>query len=317
MKHCLVTGSNGFLGSALTHILTQHDIKITAAVRNQNLLSPVKTVSVGDVSGETCWNTALLGVDVVLHTVARISLPTDSINSLAEFREVNTLGTMNLAKQAVTAGVKRFIFISTVKVNGESTSSNKPFTADDVHNPQDPYGVSKSEAETQLLALGQATGMEIVIIRPPLVYGPGVKANFAALLNLASKGLPLPFARFDHNRRSMVSVDNLVDLLITCIDHPNAGNQVFLVSDDHDLSTAELISKLSKACGKSGFMLPIPIIFFQLIARLIGKQKFIDRLTGSLRVDINKTKELLNWTPSQSVDVGFKIAADAFLKGKK
>jgi UDP-glucose 4-epimerase len=312
----LITGATGFLGQ---HILKAVEKTSTTIVlgrnRPDNYLGEFIQYDLKDTSNLAL---NLQEVDVVIHSAARAHIMNDvSLNPLVEYRLVNTEATLNLAKSAVDSGVKRFIFISSIKVNGESTSSDKSFTADDVHHPQDPYGISKSEAEVQLFSLGLQTGMEIVIIRPPLVYGPGVKANFASLLNLASKGLPLPFACFDQNKRSMVSVDNLVDLIITCIDHPKAANQVFLVSDDYDLSTADLISKLSKVCGKSGFMLPIPVILFNFLAKVIGKQDFIERLSGSLSVDISKTKQLLNWTPPQSVDEGFKKTADAFLKSKK
>jgi UDP-glucose 4-epimerase len=314
----LITGYNGFVGGELVTFLTNDGYDIFGLGRSQPR-AELNSFYEHDLSFvHSDFSNALVDVGVLIHCAARVHLMNDDSNGpLESYRKVNTHGTLNLAKQAAQSGVKRFIFISSIKVNGESTSLDEPFTADDVHNPQDPYGMSKSEAETQLLALGQETGMEIVIIRPPLVYGPGVKANFASLLNLASKGLPLPFACFNQNSRSMVSVDNLVDLIITCIDHPKAANQVFLVSDDYDLSTADLIVKLSISCGKSGFMLPIPIIFFQSIAKVIGKQDFIERLSGSLRVDISKTKQLLNWTPPQSVDEGFKKTADAFLKSKK
>jgi UDP-glucose 4-epimerase len=319
MDKILITGATGFVGSVLLADLKKSsNVNVISTARKGYKSVYDDSVVVGEINDSTDYSAAIDGVDVVIHCAARVHVMNDTaLDPLLIFREVNTYGTLNLAKQAAQAGVKRFIFISSIKVNGESSSIDKPFTAEDVHHPQDPYGISKSEAETQLLALGQETGMEIVIIRPPLVYGPGVKANFSSLLNLASKGLPLPFACFNQNRRSMVSVDNLVDLIITCIDHPKAANQVFLVSDDHDLSTADLISKLTKACGKSGFMLPIPIILFKFLARVIGKQNFMERLTGSLRVDISKTKSLLNWVPPQSVEDGFKVTADAFLKSNK
>ncbi|UJF23147.1 UDP-glucose 4-epimerase family protein [Shewanella sp. OMA3-2] len=312
----LITGATGFVGTTVSLALNELGYTITEIGRRFSGLNhkffPV------EFDDETEALNALVGIDIVVHMAARAHVMKDStINPLQSYRLVNTYGTLKLARQAASFGVKRFIFISSIKVNGESTSLDKSFTADDVHHPQDAYGISKSEAETQLLALGQQTGMEIVIIRPPLVYGPGVKANFASLLNLASKGLPLPFACFNQNKRSMVSVDNLVNLIITCIEHPNAANQVFLVSDDEDLSTADLISRLSKACGKSGFMLPIPVSVFSICAKILRKKDFIDRLSGSLTVDISKTKTLLSWSPPLSVDEGFKKTADAFLLSKK
>jgi UDP-glucose 4-epimerase len=314
-RKLLITGYTGFVGNALLPHFPKCSLVL---ISRQDATSEHGNVYCKQMDAHEKFGDCLEGVSVIVHCAARVHIMNDKAeNPIAAFKEVNTLGTLNLARQAAAAGVKRFILISSIKVNGESSSIDKPFTAEDVHHPQDPYGISKSEAETQLLDLGQETGMEIVIIRPPLVYGPGVKANFASLLNLASKGWPLPFACFNQNKRSMVSVDNLVDLIITCIDHPKAANQVFLVSDDYDLSTADLISKLSKASGKSGFMLPIPVTLFKFFAKVIGKQDFIERLSGSLRVDISKTKQLLNWIPPQSVDNGFKKTADAFLKSKK
>jgi UDP-glucose 4-epimerase len=312
----LLTGVTGFLGKYFYNTFPEHVLHVIG--RQDPSLGFSNNYFKLDINKDTDFLSALIGIEIVVHCAARVHMMDDlALNPLESFRAINTNGTLNLAKQAADLGVKRFVFISSIKVNGESTLPEKAFTADDVHHPQDPYAISKSEAECQLLALGQKTGMEVVIIRPPLVYGPGVKANFASLLNLASKGLPLPFACFNNNKRSMVSVDNLVDLIITCIEHPKAANQVFLVSDDDDLSTTDIIKKLSRACGNSGFMLPIPVVLFKLIAILIGKQDFIDRLSASLRVDISKTKELLDWIPPQSVNDGFKKTAEAFLKSKK
>lgn len=233
------------------------------------------------------------------------------------YREVNTFGTINLAKQAIQAGVKRFIFISSIKANGEITEVDMPFKSDDKRSPKDGYGLSKSEAEEQLLKLAEETGLEVVIIRPTLVYGPGVKANFASLMNLVSKGIPLPFGCITNNKRSLVSVDNLVDLIITCIDHPKAANQVFLVSDDHDVSTSAMVREMAKALGKATWQLPVPIWCYNLTGKLFNKSDVVDRLTGSLQVDITHTKETLGWIPPQSLEEGFKQTADAFLQSKK
>lgn len=312
-----LTGGNGFLGSYIKQYLTESDSNLLLIGRTPSALMDVDDILIDTINSETSYNFISVP-NVLIHCAARAHIMDDSSDDpLAEYRTVNTAGTLNLARQAAEAGVKRFIFISSIKVNGESTSHSGAFTADDERNPLDPYGVSKSEAEIQLLVLAEETGMEVVIIRPPLIYGPGVKANFASLLNLVSKGLPLPFACINNNKRSMVSVDNLVDLIMTCIEHPNAANQVFLVSDDDDLSTAKMVNKLAKTCGKSGWMLPVPLMLFQLVGRVLGKTDVINRLTGSLHVDISKTKTLLNWTPIMSVDEGFKKTADAFLQNKK
>ncbi|EMP95096.1 UDP-glucose 4-epimerase [Vibrio paracholerae 87395] len=236
---------------------------------------------------------------------------------LTLYREVNTAGTVNLAKQAIDSGVKRFIFISTIKVNGEGTLVGCPFKTEDNHAPEDDYGLSKSEAEKQLVAIAKDSGMEVVIIRPTLVYGPGVKANFASLMNLVSKGIPLPFGCITKNKRSLVSVDNLVDLIITCIDHHKAANQVFLVSDDHDVSTSEMVREMAIALDKPTWQLPVPIWCYKLAGKLFNKSDVVDRLIGSLQVDISHTKETLDWAPPQTLQEGFKKTAEAFLSSKK
>ncbi|WP_367576982.1 NAD-dependent epimerase/dehydratase family protein [Pseudoalteromonas agarivorans] len=251
----------------------------------------------------------LSGAKVLIHCAARVHIMNDnSENPIDEFRAVNTKGTLNLATQAAQAGVKRFIFISTIKVNGESTTGRKPFNEQEC-SPEDPYGVSKAEAEQQLQALGQQTGMEIVIIRPPLVYGEGVKANFASLMRLVNKGFPLPFRSINKNKRSLVSVYNLVDLIKVCVEHPNAANKVFLVSDDHDLSTAEMVQLMAKVQGKSNVALPVPTTLFSIAGSILGKKHVVDRLIGSLQVDITHTKDTLKWTPPYSVEDSFKLSA--------
>ena len=241
----------------------------------------------------------------------------DSVDALEEYREVNTLGTMNLAKQAVASGVKRFIFISTIKVNGESTSLEYPFQASDPRDPDDFYGQSKAEAEVKLLELAYNTGLEVVIIRPPLVYGPGVKANFASLLNLVNRGIPLPFGRISTNLRSLISITNLVDLISCCIEHPKAVNQVFLASDDHDLSTKGIILNMCKALEKPNRMFPVPIFFYRIAGKMFKKEDVCERLIGSLQVDITNTKELLSWTPPQKIEDGFKDVVSTYIKRNK
>jgi nucleoside-diphosphate-sugar epimerase len=237
----------------------------------------------------------------------------DSSEPLEEFREVNTYGTLNLAQQAADAGVKRFIFISTIKVNGESTELDYPFKPDNKFIPTDPYGLSKYEAEIGLHKIAKETGMEIVIIRSPLVYGPGVKANFASMMKWVNKGLPLPLGGIKRNKRSLVSVENLVDLIITCIDHPNAANETFLVSDDEDVSTGGLLKNMAVALNVPSRLLPISASWFYFIAKLIRKPAISQRLCGSLQVDISKTQELLNWKPPYSSSECMKKTADAFL----
>ncbi|WP_281547017.1 SDR family oxidoreductase [Pseudoalteromonas sp. PAR1] len=305
MSHILVTGYSGFVGSLLCKELKNtHQLHLLGRKD-----SDCGVIFRSNIDSSANFSEALTGVDCVIHSAARVHVMNDdSIDPLAEFKAVNTYGTLNLANQAMQAGVKRFIFISSIKVNGESTTGSLPFNATDHPAPEDPYGISKAEAEQQLLELGKQTGMEIVIIRPPLVYGEGVKANFASLMRLVGKGLPLPFRLIKNNKRSLVSVYNLVDLIKVCIDHPNAANQVFLASDDHDLSTAEMVALMSKVQNKRNLALPVPVWCFNLAGKLFGKKDVIDRLTGSLQLDITHTKNILNWTPPYSVEHGFKLA---------
>ncbi|PSU64868.1 UDP-glucose 4-epimerase [Photobacterium phosphoreum] len=307
----IMTGGSGFVGLRVLNKLKKHDV--INFTRNPVSNNDCKYELGNEINSLTIFDS----VDVIIHCAARVHIMDDtSTNPLDDYREVNTKGTLNLARQAVEAGVKRFIFISSIKVNGESTQLDKPFKFDDKRSPEDFYGQSKSEAEEQLLQLAEETGLEVVIIRPTLVYGPGVKANFASLLNLVSKGLPLPFGCIKDNKRSLVSVDNLVNLIITCIDHPKAANQVFLVSDDNDVSTSEMVQQMAKALGKSQWQLPIPTACYRLAGRVVGKEDVINRLLGSLQVDITHTKETLGWKPPQTLEDGFKQTADAFLQSK-
>lgn len=310
----LITGSNGFLASYLLKNNPQLDVRLIDRNNNKHSRSDFFKASINSC---TTYIDVLEDIKTVIHCAARVHLMNDESNDpLNDYREVNTAGTMNLARQAMEAGVKRFIFISSIKVNGESTQLGHPFSSSDTRSPADFYGQSKSEAEEQLLQYAVETGLEVVIIRPTLVYGPGVKANFASLLKLVSKGVPLPFGCITSNKRSLVSVTNLVDLIVTCIDHPKAVNQVFLVSDDNDVSTASMVKHMSKALGKSNTMLSVPLWCYQIIAKLTRKQDVVNRLLGSLQVDITHTKKTLGWEPPQTIEEGFKETADAFLLNK-
>lgn len=306
MKRLLVTGYSGFVGNKLASQL-QGGYQLNLLGRKSSNLGCVYTHNIDSISS---YADALLNIDVVVHCAARVHIMDDVVSDpINEFRAVNTQGTLNLAKQAAQAGVKRFIFLSSIKVNGESTSGKAPFTASDNAAAEDPYGISKAEAEQQLLELGKQTGMEIVIIRPPLIYGEGVKANFASLMRFVGKGLPLPFRAIKNNKRSLVSVYNLVDLIKVCIEHPKATNQVFLASDDCDLSTAEIVALMAKVQGKKNLALPVPVWCFKLAGKTLNKADVIDRLTGSLQLDISHTKSTLGWIPPYSVEHGFKLAA--------
>jgi len=309
----LVTGANGFVGRALCKALHQSSYQVRTATRtNKHQTSPDQFL-VGDIIATTQWEQVLPDINVVIHLAARVHVMNDqAVDPLSEFRKVNVAGTLNLARQAAMAGVKRFIFISSIKVNGESTAANHPFSADDIPAPADAYGISKREAEDALRLLAEETGLEVVIIRPPLVYGPGVKANFLSMMRWLHKGLPLPLGNID-NKRSLVALDNLVDLIATCVDHPAAANQTFLVSDDEDLSTSGLLHRMAKALGKTAWLLPFPGWLLTMVAGLIGKKAVAQRLCDSLQVDITKTRQVLNWTPPINVDEGLRRVAQKYL----
>ena len=309
----LLTGATGFIGSSILSSAKSLGINLRTVIRegahptnNSNFKDPV---IVSSIDGETDWHDALVGVNIVIHCAARAHIMHDLVDDpLAEYCKVNVSGTLNLARQSVLAGVKRFIFLSTIKVNGSHTQTGNKFKSEDIPNPEDAYAISKFEAEQLLLELSAKTGIEVVIIRPPLVYGRGVKANFQSLMKLVCNGLPLPLAAVNDNRRSLVGVDNLVDLIITCINHPAAANQVFLVSDDEDLSTAELLNRMYKANGTPNRLFTLPLWFLNLCATMINRKSLYARLCGSLQVDICKSKELLGWTPPVSVDEGLRRA---------
>jgi UDP-glucose 4-epimerase len=263
---------------------------------------------VGDLTSYNDWGHALKGISVVVHAAARVHVMNDTATDpLIEFRRVNLQGTLNLARQAATSGVRRFVFISSIKVNGEATVLGSPFFADDVPTPLDAYGVSKMEAEQGLRQIAADTGMEVVIIRPPLVYGPGVKANFAALMRAVQRGWLLPLGAV-YNQRSLVALDNLVDFIITCTTHPLAANQTFLVSDGQDLSTTQLIREMAQAAGVTARLLPVPVPWLRAAARVLGKADSVDRLCGNLQVDISKARTLLGWMPPVSVTEGLRRA---------
>jgi nucleoside-diphosphate-sugar epimerase len=324
----LVTGATGFVGTALVKRLRDAGrfvVRVAVRLEASSLPLEVEHVLIGDLTTVTVWPSALAGVGAVVHLAARVHVMRDSaIDPLVEFRRVNVEGTLNLARQAAAAGVRRFIFLSTVKVNGEGVSPTRNFQPlshrergaykeTDLPGPEDAYGISKHEAEVGLSEIAAETGMEVVIIRPPLVYGPGVKANFHALLRAVARRIPLPFGAI-HNRRSLVALDNLVDLIITCINHPAAANQTFLVSDGEDLSTTELIRRMACALGRSARLIPVPRMVLMAGATLLGKREVAQRLCGSLQVDITKAREVLGWTPPVSVDEGLRRTAEHYLQ---
>ena len=314
----LLTGANGFLGSRLaTALQSKPDVNLTAAVRRHIEIPAAHIVEVQGLEANTDWLTALTGQQVVIHTAARAHIMNEEVaDPLAEYRRVNVDGTLNLARQAASVGVKRFIFISSIKVNGEQTPLGHPFTADDTPSPEDAYGISKWEAEQGLQQLASETGMEVVIIRPPLVYGPGVKANFLSLLKLSATGLPLPFGSVN-NKRSMVYVGNLVDLIVRCIDHPSAANETFLVSDGNDVSLRSLLNMMRSAMGRSARLVPVPVGVFKLAGALTGKRSVVDRLVGDLQVDSSKARSLLRWVPPYTVEQGIAATVADFMRKDK
>jgi nucleoside-diphosphate-sugar epimerase len=327
MSKVLVTGATGFVGRPLVDILIDANCDIIALVRERSLSLPeqVIQVPVGDLIAWSDMNTSikskikklLSDVDVVIHLAARVHVMADNSNDpLAGFREVNTYGTLNLAEQAAAVGVKRFIFISSIKVNGESTELCVPFRPDDTCMPEESYGLSKHEAEVGLRIIANKTGMEVIIIRPPLVYGPNVKANFTSMMKWLNKGVPLPFGAI-YNKRSLVALDNLVSFIMHCIDHPKAANEVFLISDGEDVSTTQLLQKVARVLGKKPSLIPVPVIWMTFTARFVGKGDVATRLFGSLYVDSSKARDLLGWEPVITMDEQLKKTADAYLKNEK
>ena len=305
----LVTGANGFVGLAVLQRLNViSGLQALGSLRQAAGFTGTPVIEVGDLTAQTDWSLALAGAGVVVHLAARVHVMHDTAaDLLTAFRAVNVDGTLKLARQAAAAGIKRFVFVSSVKVNGESTLLGRAFTEANAPNPHDAYGQSKLEAEQGLRQLSADTGMEVVIIRPPLVYGPGVKANFATLMRAVQGGWPLPLGAA-HNQRSLVALDNLVDFIVTCITHPQASNQTFLVSDGQDLSTTELVRGMAQAAGVSARLLPVPVWALQAGASLLGKGDAVQRLCGNLQVDMSKARSLLGWVPPVTVEEGLRRA---------
>jgi nucleoside-diphosphate-sugar epimerase len=312
----LVTGANGFIGQAVCADLSARGYHVLGTVRKSSeevQSDAMQHLVMGSIDEHTDWSAALSGVDSVVHLAARVHLMRETAaDPLAEFRRCNVALTLNLARQAAKAGVKRFIFVSSIKVNGENTPFGQPFSADDVPRPLDPYGVSKHEAEQALLQLARQTGLEVVIIRPPLVYGPGVKANFSLMMRWLLKGVPLPLRALD-SLRSFVALDNLVDLIATCLLHPAAANQIFLVSDGEDLTVTAWLQRTAAALRIPSRLLPVPMFVLKLAVLMIGKEDILHRLCDPLQVNIEKTQCLLGWKPPVSIDAALEKTALRFL----
>lgn len=306
----LVTGGNGFIGSALIkHFANMPETQVVGMVRSSNYISPKADVEfrVGEMVSLNRSFVDMSDIDVVIHTAGRAHiLDTQSKGKTDAFRHVNTDATIELAKFAAASGVKRFVFLSSIKVNGENTCLGVPFTINSKENPQCAYGVSKYQAERGLHEVHHKTGLEITIIRIPLVYGPGVKGNLNTLIKIISLGLPLPMASMKSNLRSMIGIDNLLSVISTCTSHPKAKNKTFLVSDNHDISTYTLVRLLGKSIGKKPILIKFPVSLISLIAKLFKKDAEIQKLLSTLQVDISDTCNQLDWKPPLTVSDGFK-----------
>lgn len=306
----MVTGATGFIGSALIEYLSNiPDLSVVGMVRSIADISIETTVEfrLGEIGSSNKIDINLSDIDVIIHTAGRAHIMKDSsANPIEEFRRVNTSGTLDLARFAADSGVKRFVFLSSIKVNGESTDLGVPFSINSKVNPRDPYGVSKYEAEIGLQDISRETGLEVTIIRPPLVYGPGVKGNFNTLINVLSRRTPLPFASVKDNRRSMVGLDNLLSMIAICVRHPKAANQTFLISDKADLSTYSLLRLLGTSIDKPAVLFKIPVVILDLMAKVFGMEAKAQRIIGTLQVDISHTCSQLDWEPPFSVEYGLK-----------
>ena len=305
----LVTGTSGFVGQSHIEFLKQQDVGVVSVGRGVAMPNTDLSISIPDYAAKDVWKKPLSGCDVVIHLAARVHVMHDvAENPLDAFLEVNLNGTMNLAYAAANANVKRFVYVSSVKVNGEYTT-NQSFTEQDIPNPQDPYAISKWQAEQVLRKIEKETGMEVVILRPPLIYGAGVKANFASLLKLVDKGLPLPLLSIN-NKRSLIYLGNFVDAIISCAQHPNAAGQTYLVSDGEDVSMAQLVKKIALSLSRPSYLFPFPISLMRIFFKLIGKTASLDRLTQSLVIDSSKICKELDWQPPFSMTQGLKATAD-------
>lgn len=313
----LVTGATGFVGSALLkRLAAESGVEPVALVRGQSgaLAFDGERLAVADLESESLPEGNLAGIEVVVHAGARVHVMRDSEpDPLAAFRRVNLEGTLNLARRAAEDGVKRFVFVSSAKVHGEVSPFGDPFTEQQTPNPVDPYAISKYEAEQALFDLARETGMELVVVRPPLVYGPGVKANFQTMMKWVERGIPLPLGAIG-NRRSLLALDNLVDFLTLCLNHPAAANEVFLVADGEDLSTSDLLRGLADAMGRPARLVPVPGGLLFGVARLLGQGAVAQRLGGDFQVSIDKARRVLGWSPRVGAHEALRRTAQWYLQ---
>lgn len=309
----LVTGASGFVGKALCLEASKRGYAVRGAVRSSAFADDsIERCMVGGIDANTDWQEALRGVEVVVHLAARVHVMQETAaDPLDAFRGVNVQGTLSLARQAAANGVRRLVYVSSIKVNGEETLDGRRYTEADQPMPQDPYGVSKWEAEQALTRIGAETGLEVVIVRPPLVYGPEVKGNFLQLLRMLAKGLPFPLASVD-NQRSLLYVGNMVDAILLCATHPLAAGKTFLLSDGEDLSSPALLRLLAQAMGRPARLFACPTGLIMFAATLIGKRGHAQRLLGSLQIDSDKIRQHLGWQPPYTVQQGMQATVDWF-----
>ncbi len=308
----LITGANGFVGQALCSAFLEDGYLVRGAVRRSGAIfnQQISQITVGEINTQTDWSAGLDGVDVVIHLAARVHVMNEtSSNPLDEFRRANVLGTENLARSAAARGVKRLVFVSSIKVNGEETMAGHSYTELDAPSPQDPYAISKWQAEQMLHRVAKETGLEVVIVRPPLIYGAGVKGNFAQMLNVLDKGIPLPLASVS-NLRSLVYIDNFVDALLQCAVLSQAAGQTYLVADGNDIATPDLLRQLGAAMGRQARLLPCPTVLLKVAGHMLGRSEQMGRLVGSLQVDSSKIRRELSWLPPFTVQQGLKMTAE-------
>jgi nucleoside-diphosphate-sugar epimerase len=314
----LVTGATGFVGRPLCRSLRQRAFTVVAALRAPSPFSDAdNSAIVGDIGPETDWSVALQAVDTVVHLAGRVhQMDASAAGDVDAFHRINVQATERLAQEAARLGVRRLVYVSSTKAMGERTEPAKPFSEDDRPKPNDAYGVSKWEAEQAIQRVAAQTGLQTAILRPPLVYGPGVRANFLNLMRLVDSGIPLPFGCID-NRRSLIYVNNLTDALLACIAHPNAAGQVFMVADAEDLSTAQLVRELSRSLGVRARLAPVPVSLLCRLGRILGQAAVVERLTESLTVDSRRIRNTLGWNPPYSISRGFDETAEWFRRHAK
>jgi len=316
----LVTGASGFVGRALVQTLESAGFRTKGVYHNtvpDGFVSREKNIFVGDISADTDWSEYMRDVEIVIHLAARVHITKEwEKDPLSAFRAINTEGTVRLARQAAENGVRRMIYLSSIKVNGELTNGRGPFSESDIPAPKDPYAISKWNAEQSLYRISQETDLETVVVRPPLIYGPGVKANFLSMMKWLYKGVPLPLGSI-HNRRSLLALDNLIDLIMLCMKHPAAKNQTFLATDGEDLSTTDLLNQLGFQLGRPARLIPVPVCLLWAGTMMLGRKAICQRLCGSLQASAHKAYTMLGWRPPVSVTEGLARTAQKYLLSLK